>query len=150
MQTLLYGAAALHRFVPAERSESVGANDLGADAVEFRRKRRVCSALLKIDDDHGLGGVLRTRAHADAEDGVVEHESIGMPPFGRHGSRKAGLCRDTCRCRRACERWSSGGGTDKAYAQGRGDVGDAVPNGGGAAASEQQGDGLYRVGGHDQ
>jgi hypothetical protein len=66
MQTLLYGAAALHRLVPAEGAESVGVNDLGADTVEFSGKRRVCTALLKIDD-HSLGGVLRTRAHADAD-----------------------------------------------------------------------------------
>ncbi len=89
LQRLLDRAAALRRFVPAERAESVGANDLGADTVEFSRKRRVCTALLKIDDDHGLGGVLRTRAHADADDGEVEHEAIGMPLFGRQGSRKA-------------------------------------------------------------
>ena len=89
MQTLLWGAAALRRLVPAERAESVGANDLGADTIEFGGKRRVCTALLKIDDDHGLRGVLRTRAHSDAEDGVVEHEAIGMPLFGLHGPRKA-------------------------------------------------------------
>ena len=90
LSTLLYGAVALHRLVPAERAESVGANDLGADTVEFNGKRRVCTALLKIDDDHDLGGVLGTDAHADAEDGVVEHEAIGMPLFGLHGPRKAG------------------------------------------------------------
>jgi hypothetical protein len=39
-QTLLYVAAALHRFIPAELAGSVCANDLGADIVEFSRKKR--------------------------------------------------------------------------------------------------------------
>ncbi len=38
---LIYGAAVLRRFVPAERTERVGANDLRAYTVEFSRKRKV-------------------------------------------------------------------------------------------------------------
>jgi len=44
-------ATLLLRFVPAEGTESVGANDLGADTIEVSGKRGVRAALLKINKD---------------------------------------------------------------------------------------------------
>src|SRR5206468_11398360 len=131
---LLDRAALRLRLIPAEGTESVGANDLRTDTVEFSRKRRVCAALLEIDKHYSLGGVLRTDAHANAENRVLEHEALGMALFRRHGPSKAGRrdcsaravpCRDSWRCCRACERRSRRSRTDKADAQGGGNVRDA-------------------------
>src|SRR5215467_9729519 len=87
---LLDPAAGLGRLVPAEGAESVCSNHLGAGAIEFRRKRSVRTALFEIDDDRSLGRILRAHTYANAQNRIVEHESVSMPFFGRQGTRKAG------------------------------------------------------------